>query len=328
MEGSTMKNTIKTIALGAAASLLLTAANAQETVRYATDGDSMGATIILASEKGYLKEEGIDSIVQTFAYGMDTVDAVLAGQADFGVVIGFPLLTRFGADKLSAPAIIAQFPPGWHKLYSTVDLQDQSNFKGKSFGVATGTAQDFVTRSYLETLGLDLENDVTLVNFTDLFSIVGALKGGRLDAAWIWGEGVSVIGEDDKFAFISDDSIVSDGAAALLVSSKEFAAEHPDIVVKTLKALQKATIDVESDLSGSAAIVAKKIGGDTAKIERSIGGVEYELNYSTASVNTLRSQYQFLIDAGKMEAYDLDNYISGSLLAEAVPTADIDSSLK
>lgn len=323
-----MKNIIKTMALGLASSLFLTAAYAQETVRYATDGDSMGASIILASEKGYLKEEGIDSIVQTFAYGMDTVDAVLAGQADFGVVIGFPLLTRFGADKLSAPAIIAQFPPGWHKLYSTTDLQDQSNFKGKTFGVATGTAQDFVTRSYLETLGLDPEKDVTLVNFTDLFSIVGALKGGRLDAAWIWGEGVPVIDEDDKFAFISDDSIVSEGASALLVSSKDFAEEHPDLVVKTLKALQKATLDIESDLSGSATIVAKKIGADVTKIERSIGGVDYELNYSTESVATLRSQYQFLIDAEKMEAYDLGKYITGSLLAQAVPSAKVDPSLK
>ena len=306
----------------------VTIASSQQSVRYATDGYGMSATIVLASEKGYLKDEGIDPIIQTYAYGVDTIDAVLAGQADFGVVIGFPLLTRFGAGKLMSPSIIGEFVPGWHKLYTTNELKNEDQFKGKSFGVATGTAQEFVTRSYITKLGLDLEKDVTLVNFGDLFSIVGALKAGRLDAAWIWGEGVVTIKADPKFAFISDDSVVSDGATALLVTSKEFANSHHDLMVKTLKAMQRATEDVDADIGKAAAIVAKKLGADSKAVQRAIEQARYHLSLAARPVNAMKAKYEFLIKAGKIEAYDLSEYLDSSALAEAVPTAEIDASLR
>ena len=47
------------IAVAAVALASATGAKAQETVRYATDGYGMGALAIIASDKGFLKDEGI-----------------------------------------------------------------------------------------------------------------------------------------------------------------------------------------------------------------------------------------------------------------------------
>ena len=324
-----MKSLLRKLAVLSIGFLSLSAqAQAEDTVRYATDGYGLGALIVVASENVYLKDEGINPVIQTYSYGVDTVDAVLAGQADFGVIMDFPILTRFSAGKLTSPAIIGEPLPGWHKLYAHAGLKTAEDFKGKSFGVATGTAQDFVTRRYLAQLGLDPDKDVKLISFADLFSIVGALKGGQLDAAWIWGEGVDAVKDDSKFAFLADDGVVTETSSALLVTTKEYDAAHHDIIVKTLKALQKGTDAIGADSAKAAEVVANKLGADVVKVKSAIDDNRYRLSFAAGPVASLKSKYEFLVNSGKIEAYDFAAQFSTKPLAEAVPGAEIDGSLK
>ncbi len=325
-----MLTTLYKGALAGLATLAATAtlATAQETVRYATDGYGMGALAIIAAEKGYLKEEGIDPIIQTYSYGIDTVDAVLAGNADFGTVIGFPLLTRFAAGNIMSPAVSAEPLPGWHKLYIEAEIELPDGLKGKKIGVATGTAQEFVTREHLKLLGLSPEADVEMVGFTGLFEIVGAMKAGRLDAAWIWGEGVGTISADDDWKFIADDSIVSQSVTAPMVVLKSFYAENPDLVVKTLRAFQKASIFMQSDLDGAAKLLADSVGGDEAQIKNVISQQRYGLTFGSSAMSSLKSKYEFLVAAGKIEPYDFLAQFDASALIEAIPDVEVDDMLK
>ncbi|GKX34473.1 MAG: hypothetical protein MnENMB40S_20910 [Rhizobiaceae bacterium MnEN-MB40S] len=324
---------LKSKVLGAAVALAATvalnvSAQAQEVVRYATDGYGMGSLAIVAAEKGFLEEEGIKPVVQTYSYGVDTVDAVLAGNADFGVIIDFPLLTRFAAGKLMSPAIIAEPLPGWHKLYTKADLEIPGDLKGKDIGVATGTAQEFVTRTYLSDNGLNPEEDVNMVGFTSLFEIVGAMKAGRLDAAWIWGEGVATMDADDKWKFIADDSIVNQSTSAPLVVLKDYYENHKDTVAKTLRAFQKASEYMESDLDEAVALIAKSVGGDAAQIKNVVQQQRYGLSFGGAPMSSLKAKYDFLVAAGKIEPYDFTAQFDAGALSEAVPGVEVDPMLQ
>lgn len=304
-----------------------TSAQADEKVRYATDGYSLGAIIVLAAEKGYFKEEGIDPIVQSYAYGVDTVDAVLAGQADFGIIMDMPLVSRLSSGKLVSPAIAGMPKAGFHKLYVESSIDVPAGLKGKTIGVAAGTAQEFVTRNYLIQNGLDPEKDVTVVNFTDLFSIVGAMKAGRLDAAWIWGEGVDAIKPDSNFKFIADDNIVNVGGSALLATSKVFATDHPELMVKSLKAMSKAADFINANMDEAADIVARKLGADTEKVKKAMSDNRYALNFAVKPMNNMRAKYEFLVKAGKVKPFDFNAEFSTAALKEAVPNAEIDDQL-
>lgn len=310
-----------TAAIGFAA---MVSAHAQETVRYATDGYSLGAIMVLAAENGYFKEEGIEPIIQSFAYGVDTVDAVLAGQADFGVIMDMPLITRLRSGKLVSPAIVGLPKPGFHSLYVAAGIEAPAGLKGKSIGVASGTSQEFVTRSYLTQNGLDPDKDVTLTGFSDLFSIIGAMKAGRLDAAWIWGEGIDTLKDDSKFAFVVNDSVIEQRSSALLTVSKEFAANSPDLLVKSLKAMDKAAQFINSDMDTAAATVAKKLGADTEKVKKAMSDNQYALSFAKQPMDSMRAKYDFLVGAGKIEAYDFMAQFSATALAQAVPNAEID----
>lgn len=316
-----------TLALAAMAGIH-SAANAQEVVRYATDGYGMGSLAIVAAEKGFLEEEGIRPVVQTYSYGVDTVDAVLAGNADFGVIIDFPLLTRFAAGKLMSPAIIAEPLPGWHKLYTKADLNVPGDLKGKDIGVATGTAQEFVTRTYLSDNGINPDEDTNMVGFTSLFEIVGAMKAGRLDAAWIWGEGVPTMDADSKWKFIADDSIVNQSTSAPLVVLKDYYDTHKETVAKTLRAFQKASEFMESDLDAAVKLIAASVGGDEAQIKNVVQQQRYGLSFGSSPMSSLKAKYDFLVAAGKIEPYDFTAQFDADALSEAIPGVEIDPMLK
>ncbi len=312
------------IAFGAATSAIA----ADMKVRYAVDGFVLGTLIRVAEAKGYLADENIDPTMLTFSYGVDTVDAVLAGQADFGVIIDMPLLTRLSSDKLAVPALIGTPNPGWHKLYVTQDYKQPKDLKGKKIAVATGTAQEFVTRTHLSDNGLDPDNDVELVGLGSLFEIIGAMKAGRVDAAWIWGQGVEQISGDDRYRFEADDSIVNQKTTALLVVSKDYLANNRDGVVATLRALDKAGAVVKADVGEAAQIVAKGIAGDPTKVKPVIMGQNYALSFEKSAMDSLKDKYDFLVAQGVIDPpYDYAAQFDLGVLKEAAPNASTVDSL-
>ena len=311
-------------AVTAITTALAVPARADDTVRYATDGFGLGGLIVLAAEKGYFKEEGIDAILQTYAYGVDTVDAVLAGQADFGVIIDMPSMARLKTGKLTAEAVIGIPRPGFHKLFVRSDLALPEGLKGKVVASATGTSQEFITRSWLQTLGLDADKDVQLTGFADLFSIVGAMKAGRVDAAWLWMDGVETMKTDDRYTLVTDDSIVNQDTATLLLAAKDFADAHPDLVVKTLRALDKAAGDVNGDLDAAAGVVARKLGADAGKVSNAFANNRFGLSFGAGPMSSYKAKYDFLVGAGKLEPFDIFATFDSKALAEAVPGAEID----
>lgn len=324
-----MGTLLRKLAVSVAAAITLSgSALANETVRYATDGYGLGAIVIVAAEKGFFEKQGIDPVIQTYAFGVDTVDAVLTGNADFGVIIDLPLLTRFSAGKLISPAVIGSPKPGYHKLYASAGIKGPADFKGKTFGVATATAQEFLTREYLTQIGLDPDKDVKIVGSNDLFSIVGAMKAGNIDAAWVWGDGADPIKADKKFSFVADDSVVSQGTSAMLVTSKTFDSSKNEVVVKTLISLNEAADFIANHSEEAAALVSKKVGADPALVKAAIEDNRYMLNFAAQPVATLRAKYDFLVKAGKITPYDFKAQFDTKALLIAVPTADVDPSLR
>ncbi len=312
------------LALGAALAVAVAApaAAADAKARFAVDGFVLGTLIRVAEAKGYLAEENIEPVMLTFSYGVDTVDAVLAGQADFGVIIDMPLLSRLSSGKLSVPALIGTPNPGWHKLYVTQDYSTPDDLRGKKIAIAPGSAQEFVTRTHLRDNGINPDEDVELVGLGSLFEIIGAMKAGRIDAAWIWGQGVEQISGDDRYRFEADDSIVNQKTTALLVVSKDYLANNRDAVVATLRALDKAGAVVKNNIGEAADIVAKGIAGDATKVKPVIMGQNYALSFEESAMDSLKDKYDFLVDRGVIDPpYDYAAQFDLGVLKEAAPNA-------
>ncbi len=160
------------------------------------------ATLVVAKEKGYFAEEGLDVELIAPADPNDAPKLVAAGKADIGisyqpqlqihVAAGLPLMriATIVATPLNSLVVLADGP-----IKSIADL------KGKKVGFSVGGFEDAMLGAMLARHGLTMA-DVELVNVN--FSLSPSLISGQVDA---------VIGAFRKFELNQMDIIGRPGRA-------------------------------------------------------------------------------------------------------------------
>ncbi len=138
------------------------------------------ATLVVADERGYFAEAGLEVEIIAPADPNDAPKLVAAGQADVGisyqpqlqiqVAAGLPLarIATIVATPLNSVVVLADGP-----IRSIADL------KGRKVGFSVGGFEDALLKAMLARHGLGLD-DVTLVNVN--FSLSPSLLSGQVDA--------------------------------------------------------------------------------------------------------------------------------------------------
>jgi putative hydroxymethylpyrimidine transport system substrate-binding protein len=138
------------------------------------------APLLIAREKGYFREAGLDVTLIEPADPATPPRLVAAGQADIavsyqptfmlGVKEGLPL-TRLGtlvATPLNSLVVLADGP-----------VKTLADLKGRTVGYSGTGFDDLLLRTMMKTVGLS-DKDVTLVNIN--FALTVSLVSGRVDA--------------------------------------------------------------------------------------------------------------------------------------------------
>ncbi|MEW6229680.1 MAG: ABC transporter substrate-binding protein, partial [Bacillota bacterium] len=103
-------------------------------VRMGVDVFTLGSQFHVAVEHGLFQKYGIEPVLQTFAYGVDTIDAVLSGQLDFGCCMDFATMTRIGTGGFRIVGVLAEASkgqPGFHQLAVRSGIKGPQDLRGK-----------------------------------------------------------------------------------------------------------------------------------------------------------------------------------------------------
>jgi len=288
-------------------------------VRFGVDSFILGAQMRVALEKGFFEKYGIAAEILTFSYGVNTIDAILTNQADFGVCMDFALLTRLQTDKLVILATIIEPKPGWHKLVATADIKEAKDLIGKRMGVAPGTLQQYVTLKYLDVNGIP-RNAVKYVELPSLFDIVAALGKG-IDAAWVWGTGVDEALKIPGIHLICDDSAAGHRSYGFLVASAEFVRTNRDLTVAIIRALIEATDWIVGNLEEAAALVAKQVGAPEQTVLEEMRREGYCFKIDKAHIDSLGALLTWMYEARIIERpLVIEYYINAAPLWIVDPT--------
>ncbi len=320
---------VAAIAVAAALVLVLTAAfltvpapaqaAAPTQVRFGVDAFILGAQIHVAEERGLFKKYGIDPEVQVFSYGSDTLDAVLAGRSDFGVALDFATLTRLPAGQLRIVAAIMEPSPGFHKLAVRSGINGPEDLKGKRIGVAQGTLQHYVTLRYLNVNHIPTDS-VKITPFSSLFEIVGALRAGRIDAAWVWGNGTDQAKEIPGVKILTDDSAARNQSTGYLVVSRQLLDRNPAAVKGTLQALAEATDWMVKNMDDASKIVAARVKAPQAEVLTEMKRENYTFGLKTSQLETLDNLEEFMVTNGILKkALAVRTYVDFAPLREVAP---------
>ncbi len=236
------------------------AKESDETVRMGLTLTSDALPAMVALDKGFFKEEGLNPVVTEYPYGGVSLRNLLDGQVDLAMVAETPLvIERFKRTDFSVVANISSTYQSRRIVGLTgKGIHSLADLKGKRIGVLKNTSAHYFLSALL------LENNITLSDVDLIFinddESPAALKEGRVDAIAAfepfpsmviaqWPAGALWVTDGDRRIRTSFSYVLKD----------VYVNAHPETVRKILLATGKAIGWMASHREETIALGAKRM---------------------------------------------------------------------
>ena len=224
---------------------------------------------VMAIEKGWFKELGIEVSFHYFAAGMSQVEAGIAGEWDVGAMGTPPALfggVKYGLETIGAS--ITQELIEWLLIKEKDQKAFKANpkewLKGKTILVTTISTGHYQLLGNLKKWGLS-EKDVKIVHMGPA-AILSAFVAGEGDVYQAWAPWCYLL-QSKGAVKIADGATGGITIPGALVATPKFAKERPDLVAKWLEGYLRGVL-YEYQHPGEAAkylqAYYKKLGLDIA----------------------------------------------------------------
>ncbi|MSO65993.1 MAG: ABC transporter substrate-binding protein [Alphaproteobacteria bacterium] len=217
--------------------------------------------IMVAIEKGFFKEQGIDVDFLTILNSSDRIAALTAGSVQFS--------------NLGRLAVIAQMAQGNQSFYYLTNVDDSPGNEGclgrpgiasfkdlKGKKVAANTSAEITMHGLLRANGMTI-TDIQYLNLPPN-EMAGALSKGDVDAACVWQpllDGMKKAVPEGKLLGLDTDTDTyqkykSMGAPDIVIISKKFVDEQPAVAQKLAAAMLKGADYTNSNPEDAAKAIA------------------------------------------------------------------------
>ncbi|MGN7358637.1 aliphatic sulfonate ABC transporter substrate-binding protein [Paenibacillus sp. SAF-054] len=272
------------------------------------------APIVVAEEKGFFKDAGLNVNAVKFLSGPPEFQAMASGDLDIAYIgPGATFLAAQGQGKIIALASLGF----GDMVYATKKsgIQEWKDLKGKTVGVPKGTSGEMILNLGLEKGGLK-PSDVNIVNI-DVAGAVSAFVANKVDAVAIWSpytkEIEKQLGKDNIVKLGDNRTFYPDYVfPASWVVNPKFLEEKPEVVQQFLEAWVKA---------------------NDYKIKNVDETITLTSKYTQVPEDSLKEQFETMewIDSAKIAGYMKDGttvkwfenlekmFVANGKMAEVVP---------
>jgi aliphatic sulfonates family ABC transporter substrate-binding protein len=218
------------------------AADKQEAVKLILASQPSVFQPIIAQEKGFFAEEGLNIEINQFSYGPPIVEAITSKNVDFGFLGDLP---AYSAIANNAGIVVIGSIGKSSVMHGIVVRSDRnintlSDLKGKAIGVPFGSNTQPLVYLYLDKAGLT-EDDVEIFNIAAA-DLPSALVRGDIDAGVVWEPVLSVATKTGNPVKLLATAEGIKLFADPIIARKEFVEAHPEETAKLLRALNKAGV--------------------------------------------------------------------------------------
>lgn len=204
-----------------------------------------GLPAIIAKEKGFWREQGLDVNLIWFRGGGEQMRAVASKEIEISTSTPNMIATLVSrGEKVKIIASISRpVPRTWGIMVLTDSpLKTVQDLKGKVVGATTrGAYSDMLVRLLLEEAGLKPDQDVTLTYLGTADALASALASRTVDAAIGW-PGLAEVMEVQLNArqLVSAADYLPDWEDEVWFASESLIRERPDVALKALRGWYKA----------------------------------------------------------------------------------------
>jgi NitT/TauT family transport system substrate-binding protein len=236
---------------------------AQPSVKIGTAvlGDySMAGPVVVALEKGFFRQEGLNVEFVPFRGGPDLLKAVLAGDVLIAVSGATDILVFREAG--SPIRMIATYTEGNHfTLNVAPDVAALADLKGKAIGITrAGSTTWIFARMLAKHENWDPDRDVKIVALGALDAQLAALARKEI-AAFVWGDGGAVTELQGKSKILMRlDRFTPQWISQIAYASEDAIRKDAENIKKGLRGLFRAIRFMKEHPDDAAPMAAKRLG--------------------------------------------------------------------
>jgi NitT/TauT family transport system substrate-binding protein len=189
----------------------------------------------IAIDKDYFKQYGLNVKLEQIE-GVTQAQAIIAGQVPIGNVGGTEVLdSRVGGADLIG--ILQGTDSPVFEIHAPPAVKNIDDLKGKTIAITrVGSSTDLATRVILQNHGLTADKDVKLLAANNMPGILAALQTGQVQAGTMsppTTDKANAAGFPKLASALDEHVPLQQG---LLVTTKHYADQHPEVVYAYLKA--------------------------------------------------------------------------------------------
>lgn len=244
---------------------------------------NLGAPLIIARDKGYFREAGLDAELKFFPSGGDLMAAFVGGSVQMGSSGSTPTTTlRSRPFPVKIVARIADIS-GAQQLIVKQNVKSLKELYGKKIGIMRGTASEALFNSIVKGHGLDASK-FELVSMGPTEMLQGFVQGA-VDAVSLWephstrarkqGNGKVLISGTHSFLESKPVPKRIYGDHSTLFTTDAFIRDQAQTVRAVLTAVAKATDFINKNKSEATAILAKEFDLDPVDMAGIMGVNRY-----------------------------------------------------
>lgn len=301
-----------------AAVLYINHSKRQETLVFAYQDRIADAASIIAIEKGYFEDEGLNIDGIKFSSGPACTQALITRTADIATMGDTTAITTM-ATQGDDFSILCTHGGGEdrHRMIVSDEsgIDNISDLEGKRIAVKQGTSTHGGLMLFADHYGLDLNDELVEMKPSEM---VLALESGAIDA-FVASEPnpsqAEARGAGHELATLGG---MNNTYPILIVADNGFLGEHPDWAEKFIRALKKATDFIQQNHNESVQILSDVSGLEKDIIETAMANHYYDVNANQQTKDSLTDMSGFLYDIGKISTKpDFDKCIDREYMEKA-----------
>ena len=280
-------------------------------VRTAYSALSAGiGTLWLTQEQNIFKKHGLSSSLIYIRGGSTAVQALLAGEIQFGHLSPVPMMAAWaqGADFAWIGTTTHQMV---FTLFGDASVSKGANLKGKKIGITRlGSASDLAVRAALEQFGLTTK-DVSLLSLGGIPEILAAIRAGALNAG-ILSPPTSTAARDLGYrAILHIPDLGREFTFSGIAAKRSFVQSQSDVARAYMEALTEGAKIYKEDSRAALRVLRKYLRAEDRILES--GYKEYDKAISSPpypGIKGLEAVRESLVDSTpQLKQLDLRKFI-------------------
>ena len=287
----------------------------------------------IGTEQGIFKKYGIELQTTEFVAGINTVDSIVTGTADTGVLADFAAVNRFGNTLHATNLVIfSDLSSGVSNnggLYVAPEFENNLQGLNDSKGWIThiGTVAEYFNWQSQKYLGLDIEKQKVVQTDSNMTSLALAKNNEASAVVAVGAQGKRF--EEQGWKLVGSPKDIGIDVSAYLITTKEFADANSDLLANYLKALDESVNYINAHLDESAEKIAAKFGINADDFKNNWTQLTIKFGLSEKSAAHLSDVKDWAFENGKFpEDYNIRQFYHTKAAKASFPdnvTVDLSS---